>query len=314
MKKLVSLLLAVCMCLSVGIMLTACNEEHTHTLTKVEAVAATCETAGNSEYYTCDCGKYFSSADSTTEIAENSWVISATGHSFSNEWTYNDTHHWKVATCEHITEQSEYAEHSLTNNECTCGYVAITYTVEESRWNDLFIGDALNNVTVTTETKLYQTGVTEPIQTQNAVYKATENALYQVLYDASGENLADEEYLTQEDDKWYHLNKSDNVWVGNEIDSSNVSNYTFSGAIGVVFVDKKSAFTYDEETKCYVAEDFEAIDVILDIVKIYVKNGKFIKMEYTMTMGTNTMSATVILTDYGTTIINVPDWTATQVG
>ena len=32
MKKLVSLLLAVCMCLSVGVMLTACgDEEHTHT-------------------------------------------------------------------------------------------------------------------------------------------------------------------------------------------------------------------------------------------------------------------------------------------
>ncbi len=123
MKKLVSLLLAVCMCLSFGIMLTACNEEHTHTLTKVEAVAETCETAGNSEYYTCDCGKYFSNADGTTEISKNSWIISATGHSFSNEWTYNETHHWKAATCEHTTEKSEYAEHSLTNNECACGYI-----------------------------------------------------------------------------------------------------------------------------------------------------------------------------------------------
>ncbi len=129
MKKLVSLLFAVCMCLSVGIMLTACNEEHTHTLTKVEAVAATCETAGNSEHYTCDCGKYFSNADGTTEIAKDSWVISAKGHSFSNEWTYNETHHWKEATCAHATEQGEYAEHTLTNNECACGYV-ITPVIE----------------------------------------------------------------------------------------------------------------------------------------------------------------------------------------
>ena len=124
MKKLASLLLTVCMCLSVGIMFTACDGGHTHSLTKVEAVAATCETAGNSEYYTCDCGKYFSNADGTTEIAKDSWVISATGHSFSNVWTYNETHHWKEATCEHTTEQAEYAEHNLTNNECACGYVA----------------------------------------------------------------------------------------------------------------------------------------------------------------------------------------------
>lgn len=299
------------MCLSVGAMLTACNEEHTHTLAKVEAVAATCETAGNSEYYTCDCGKYFSDADGVTEIAKDSWVISATGHSFSNEWTYNDTHHWKEATCEHTTEKSEYAEHSLTNNECTCGYVATTYTVEESEWNDLFVGEALNNVSMNMIQKLYQTGATEPSQTQNGFSKTTETALYQGYYDASGENLAYEEYLTQKDNKWYHLSKSDDAWIGNEIDENNVSHYTFSGSQGVCFVDKKSAFTYDEENKCYIAENF-AVDTssVLDIVKIYVENGKLIKMEFTMAMGTNTMSATYTFTDYGTTVIDVPEWTA----
>lgn len=122
MKKFTSLLLSACMSLSVGILLTACNEQHTHVLTKVEAVTATCETAGNHEYYTCDCGKYFSNADGTTEIEKDSWVISANGHSFSNEWTYNATHHWKAATCEHSTEQGEYAEHSVINHQCVCGY------------------------------------------------------------------------------------------------------------------------------------------------------------------------------------------------
>lgn len=128
MKKLLSVLLTVCMCLSVGIMLTACGKEHTnthpHDLTKVEAVAATCETAGNSEYYTCDCGKYFSDAYGITEIAKDSWVIPA-GHSFSNVWTYNETHHWKEATCEHTTEKGEYAEHSIVDGKCSiCDYVA----------------------------------------------------------------------------------------------------------------------------------------------------------------------------------------------
>ena len=148
MKKLVSLLLAVCMCLSVGVMLTACDEEHTHALTKVEAKAATCETAGNSEYYTCDCGKYFGNAGGTTEIAKDSWVISATGHSYSNEWTYNETHHWKAATCEHTTEQSEYAEHSLTNNECACGYtVSFAIELEGKTFNFVSIDTQIPGVT-----------------------------------------------------------------------------------------------------------------------------------------------------------------------
>ena len=52
-----------------------------HNMTKTEATAATCITSGNSEYWHCDrCGKYFSDAAGTTEIAENSWVINAKGH------------------------------------------------------------------------------------------------------------------------------------------------------------------------------------------------------------------------------------------
>lgn len=54
---------------------------HTHTMIKNSAVAATCTSAGNSEYYTCSgCGKYYSDAAGTTEITANSWVISALGH------------------------------------------------------------------------------------------------------------------------------------------------------------------------------------------------------------------------------------------
>jgi hypothetical protein len=44
------------------------------------AVAATCDTAGNTAYWSCpDCGKYFSDEECTKEIAENSWIIPA-GH------------------------------------------------------------------------------------------------------------------------------------------------------------------------------------------------------------------------------------------
>ena len=39
------------------------NEKHTHNLTLVAAKAATCTTAGNSAYYTCDgCDKWFADA------------------------------------------------------------------------------------------------------------------------------------------------------------------------------------------------------------------------------------------------------------
>ena len=63
-----------------------------HKLTKTEAKAASCEEAGNSEYWTCStCGKYFSDAEGKTEIEENSWVIEATGHNWAEPtWTWKD--------------------------------------------------------------------------------------------------------------------------------------------------------------------------------------------------------------------------------
>ena len=33
-------------------------------------------------------------------------------HSFADEWSTSDTHHWKAATCEHTAEVSEEAEHT----------------------------------------------------------------------------------------------------------------------------------------------------------------------------------------------------------
>ena len=59
-----------------------------HTLTAHGAKAATCTIVGNSAYWSCsECGKFFSNEAGTNEINENSWVIPATGHAWS-EPTY----------------------------------------------------------------------------------------------------------------------------------------------------------------------------------------------------------------------------------
>ena len=74
MKKLITCVIsAACVCaLALGI--AACGDggenppAHTHELTKVGAVSATFFENGNSEYYTCDCGKYFSDSEGKNEI------------------------------------------------------------------------------------------------------------------------------------------------------------------------------------------------------------------------------------------------------
>ena len=54
-----------------------------HTMEATAALAATCTTPGNSAYWYCsECGKYFSDANGETEIAANSWIIPAAGHTW----------------------------------------------------------------------------------------------------------------------------------------------------------------------------------------------------------------------------------------
>ena len=54
---------------------------HTHNLTPISENPATCTTAGNIAYYTCDgCDKWFSDAAGTTEITDHSSVVIAANH------------------------------------------------------------------------------------------------------------------------------------------------------------------------------------------------------------------------------------------
>lgn len=75
------------------------NNEHKHSLTKVAAVAAGCETDGSTEYYTCGCGKWFKDESANTEIADHtSVVIKATGHKWDGG-VISDDNTTKIFTC-----------------------------------------------------------------------------------------------------------------------------------------------------------------------------------------------------------------------
>ena len=70
--------------ISKGNVMTTVNITVNHDLTEIGANAETCTENGNNKYYKCSvCNKYFSGEDTKTEIAKNSWVIVASGHSWS---------------------------------------------------------------------------------------------------------------------------------------------------------------------------------------------------------------------------------------
>ena len=111
-----------------------------HDITAHAAVAATCTTAGNSAYWSCDgCGKYFSDAQGTTEIEENSWVIAATGHNWEFvkfTWAEAGDSYTAVANykCKnddsHTTTANATVTAESTSASCeTAGSVVYTATV-----------------------------------------------------------------------------------------------------------------------------------------------------------------------------------------
>ena len=106
-----------------------------HTLSYHDAVAHTCTTDGNVEYWDCSvCGKNFSDADGKT--GTDDIVDHATGHNWDTAYDSNETHHWHNCTNANcpITENNQkngYDVHTpgaaateTTPQTCTdCGYV-----------------------------------------------------------------------------------------------------------------------------------------------------------------------------------------------
>ena len=78
-----------------------------HNLTAVEAKEATCENAGNIEYWKCSvCGKCFSDAEGKTEIAEEDTVIPAKGHDWGEPvFTWSDD--YKTAKAEFVCRNDD---------------------------------------------------------------------------------------------------------------------------------------------------------------------------------------------------------------
>ena len=115
-----------------------CGQEYgygDHNISHHDAVAHTCTTNGNVEYWDCSvCGKKFSDADGKT--GTDDIVDPAPGHNWDTAYESNETHHWHNCTNANcpITEDDQkdgYAVHTpgaaateTTPQTCTeCGYV-----------------------------------------------------------------------------------------------------------------------------------------------------------------------------------------------
>ena len=118
-------------CTAEGTETAICNRigcEETHTQTDVESMLphtfdkevaenqyfaneATCASKA-AYYYSCECGAR------GEEIFTYGDVLP---HPMSNTWSYNETHHWNVSTCEHDVIENKNEHDFGAENQCVCG-------------------------------------------------------------------------------------------------------------------------------------------------------------------------------------------------
>ncbi|MBO8426812.1 MAG: hypothetical protein IAC61_05845, partial [Firmicutes bacterium] len=139
--------------------LTSCGpqeEEHIHTFAEEWTHddthhwhEATCEHTGEKDGYaehTWDSGEVTTEAPCTTPgvttytctvcDATKTEQTNATGHTFSSEWTSNETHHWhKCINCDEISGKAEHSYNA--DGVCVCGYRAIPEETLPTTWNEL---------------------------------------------------------------------------------------------------------------------------------------------------------------------------------
>ena len=88
-----------------------------HSLNRFEEKTATCSESGNIEYWTCTkCNKLYEDEAGVKEIKLEDTVVEAKGHTYSAEWSFDQTYHWHASTCEHNNLVNDKAEHSYGND------------------------------------------------------------------------------------------------------------------------------------------------------------------------------------------------------
>lgn len=112
------------------------EKNHVHSLKSISAVKATCSSKGNTAYYACDCGKWFSDAQGKNEIVDHESVkTEAVSHSASGYKTSESDHWQECSSCGAVMVGSSKA-HSDANvdGSCdVCGAKVDTPKKEESR-------------------------------------------------------------------------------------------------------------------------------------------------------------------------------------
>ena len=118
------------------IKVTIVEKNHTHSLKSVAAVKATCTSKGNTAYYTCSCGKWFSDAEGKNEITDHESVkLAALNHTPSDYIKGAAEHFKECAACGAVIVGSAkpHGDANVDGRCDVCGAGVETPEKEETR-------------------------------------------------------------------------------------------------------------------------------------------------------------------------------------
>lgn len=253
-------------------------------------------------------------------------------HTFSDDWSKNETAHWHAATCGHTDEKQDLADHAWNDGEITtpataqtkgvktftctvCGQTKteeVEYTVDttmtEEEWNEAFVW-RYKNLT-------YELRTAAPDETPLKVELLEDGSMHQY----AGLGWSEDFYKVNPDGTvTTYYNDPETGWKSRKI-CDNLQEYEEThyhddtGIVESILPNiKYSDYTYDKENDCYTSnkhplasEDMPMPDDASLLITVKFDNKKLVSFNFTLTAGTQTSTTTITFYNYGTTVINFP--------
>ena len=190
----------------------------------------------------------------------------------------------------------------------------VNYEITQSEWNALFSGDTFKNVTASTAAQTYANDVLPENSTTYGTVKLAANSLHI-------KNQYADAYVTAKDGVWYLVSNEGTAWYGAateepyyNVASNHIFDYMFETEGFYANMGQYTDFTYDANNKCY-SRDLGVISNTYHMtVKTYFENGALVKIEYISEWTADSYEfksvRSATFSDYGTTAVTVPAWTA----
>lgn len=216
-----------------------------------------------------------------------------------------------VCNYETYTEKPLSQDHSFINGICSlCEQEESSYVKKEG-WNNIFIGEYLNNVTLDQNMYLYsktpENGTNPLIKSETTRYSlCSANA---TMIRTSSKGVKTTVYHIKQNSVWYAVAMVNNQWYGIIETETESKAGSFQNNIGLDFVNKYNTFSYDSINKCFVANNLVINGETAEFVKVYIENEKLAKIEYKVNSTYQYTISTIEFSNHGTTVVDVPEFT-----